>query len=770
MGKLVVLRLDGDLEQQGFRVTLEIGDDGDRPTTEVTGTLPAAPELVLHLNQWQQTYRGPRSSNRLTPQEIVYGGSVNRQDDCRRTSDALRDRFTSWLSTPSFWAIDLRLRETLGLDEPIRVLIRTSDTHLHRLPWHLWNLIDRYAQAEIALGAPTFEQLESLAATPSQGMVKILAILGNSTGIDITKDRMILESLPNAAVTFLVEPQHQQITDQLWDQPWDILFFAGHSNTEGDRGRIYINAQESLTLEELKYGLRRAIAQGLQIAIFNSCDGLGLATELVQLQLPLIIVMREPVPDRVAQEFLKHFLNAFSGGRSFYLSARYARERLQGLEQEFPCATWLPVMIQSSTQTPIDWQGLRYLVPTRTIPPVSSRSANRWQIALITSVIATAVVLAVRSLGGLQRWELQAYDQLMQLRPPQPEPQRVLVVEATEDDINTYGYPLPDGVLAAAIDKLEAHQPRVIGLDIFRDRPTTGRDRLVQQLQTQQNLVALCSVGQPDKPNHPGIRPPLPLAEERLGFSNVVVDPDGILRRHLLFIQPEPHDPCTTRFSLGTLVALHYLETEGIQPQTVSQQAMRLGNATFMPLSNQAGAYNNLDNRGFQILLNYPNTEQFVKRMRLSSLLQQDAQLGDLANQVVLIGITAPVSNPTDYFLTPLSTRQWPYVKTPGVMIQAQAAAQVISAAQGERQLLNPISEQGELLWIGSWALVGGLLVWRIVRLNLLSIFLGSTVVTLYGISWGLLILGWWVPLVPAVLVLVISGGGAFAYTTVRNR
>jgi hypothetical protein len=129
--------------------------------------------------------------------------------------------------------------------------------------------------------------------------------LGHRAGIDIDRDRSLLAALPDAAVTFLVEPHRSQLTDQLWNQPWDILFFAGHSETTAAQGRISINPTDHLTLEELTYGLRRAVAQGLQLAIFNSCDGLGLAHALAPLHLPHMIVMREPIPDPVAQAFLK---------------------------------------------------------------------------------------------------------------------------------------------------------------------------------------------------------------------------------------------------------------------------------------------------------------------------------------------------------------------------------------------------------------------------------------------------------------------------------
>ncbi len=69
-----------------------------------------------------------------------------------------------------------------------------------------------------------------------------------------------------------------------------------------------------------------------------------------------MIVMREPIPDLVAQEFLKHFLATFAGGLPLYQAVREAREKLQGLEKSFPCATWLPVICQHSAKVPPTWQ------------------------------------------------------------------------------------------------------------------------------------------------------------------------------------------------------------------------------------------------------------------------------------------------------------------------------------------------------------------------------------------------------------------------------
>ena len=307
--KLVTLKLEGDLETNGFHVLLEIGEDGARPDIEAIGSLPSNPDLLQQLQKWQESYRLLDTPSRIQPLEITYVGSLHTVETCQQEAIKLGKRLKAWLLSDPFTPIDQPLREELNPTDTVRLVIRTTNTDLQHLPWHLWDIIDRYAKIEIALGTPTLKRLEDRPAQHST--VKILAILGDSSGIDVAADRQVLEAIPGAEVTFLVEPKRQHITAQLWEQPWNLLFFAGHGRTEAGAGKIFINPQESLTLEELKYGLREAVRQGLQLAIFNACDGLGLANALAPLGLPQMILMREPIPDQVAQTFLKYFLERF---------------------------------------------------------------------------------------------------------------------------------------------------------------------------------------------------------------------------------------------------------------------------------------------------------------------------------------------------------------------------------------------------------------------------------------------------------------------------
>jgi tetratricopeptide (TPR) repeat protein len=392
MKRLVVLKLDGDLEEQGFRVSLEIGAEGDRPTIELMGYLPRSPEILTCLKSHWEKYRQIEEPFRIKPQRIIYSGSIEqRVAECQQSAQNLRQLLNSWLDSEGFRPLDQRLREELSREDTIRVLIRTDNQHLHKLPWHLWNLIESYPLAEVALSPRESEPPRRTVTKSAKSKLRILAILGHSANIDVESDRKLLENLPQTETVFLVEPQHRQINDQLWEQSWDIIFFAGHSETQGDKGRIYINPTESLTVTELWYGLRKAVENGLKLAIFNSCDGLGLARQLDDLQIPQIIVMRELIPDRVAQEFLKYFLDDLSKNRPFYLAVRAARERLQGWESKFPCASWLPVIYQNPSEEPFTWPELD--------------RGKKPKIWVLKNKVAVASVLITLGVGG---WQLVA--------------------------------------------------------------------------------------------------------------------------------------------------------------------------------------------------------------------------------------------------------------------------------------------------------------------------------------------------------------------------
>lgn len=756
MGKLIVLKLDGTLDL-GFRVTLEIGLESERPETEIIGSLPKAPELAKQYQNWQSTYRNlGKVTRELKVKGVkIYGSLKTLREECRRQAEQLCDRLNLWLKAESFFSIREKWLEKVNTSEEIRVLICTNNYSIWQLPWHQWDLLEHYNFAEIGLSNLEYERPPKLPSPPQRNSIKILAILGDRKGIEIEEDRRHLENLPGATTTFLVEPLRQELNDQLWEKTWDILFFAGHSKTEGETGRIYLNQIDSLTIDELKYSLKKAVLGGLQLAIFNSCDGLGLARMLETLHIPQIIVMREPVPDRVAQAFLQYFLQAFARKKTLYQAVQEARQRLQGLENEFPYASWLPVICQNPAILPLQWASSPKIIK-------EPQLWNFWRSLLVTSLVMTGLVMGVRSQGLLQSWELASYDQLLRQRPAELPDSRILLVGVDEADIRKYNHPLPDAILAQLIAKLEEYQPVAIGLDIFRDRPVPpGHSLLVAQFQQNRHLVTVCTLGT-DANN--AVAPPPQSPTEQIGFNDLENDrQDDKVRRYLLSRSANPisnFSPCNTSYSLSLQLAYQYLKAKGISVKTTESKNWQFGNVIFKRLASHSGGYQNLDARGNQGLINYRATPQIAQQVTVKEVLTGKFEPSWVKNRIVVIGVTA--ASVQDYHNTP-------YRRMRGLEVHAHLISQILSAVLDRRSLIWWLPQWGDTVWVWVWSLIGGMVVYGMrspfVNQAQLPIYsalgLGISTLLLYSLCWFLLLGGGWFPFVPALLVLWLTAASS---------
>lgn len=406
MSKIVVLSLNGTL-QAGVRVFLEIRE-GETPRSSATGWLPPNPELAATVQAYWESYRRlgapyaiafarPRV---LKPKSIENDGKVAPSSEM--LARQLREQLNVWLSpSQTFSDISSQLSQYLYSETEIHLSIRTDDFSLRKLPWHEWQVWqDNCPGRDPAIAPLSFRTTSAPKPTAPKSAVEVLAILGHSEGINLDEDRVLLAKLAAARVTFLVKPDRKTLHDRLWEREWEIVFFAGHSETRGEEGRIYINPQESLSIDDLHWALKRAVDRGLKLAIFNSCDGLGLVKKLADLQIPKTIVMRDLVPDRVAHQFLKYFLLEFAGeGRSFEAAVCAARQRLQGLEGEFPGATWLPVICEHPAAVSSTWE--QWLAPRRDRPP-GSAIPRRVAMASAIALAVTASYLGLRSPLSLQ--------------------------------------------------------------------------------------------------------------------------------------------------------------------------------------------------------------------------------------------------------------------------------------------------------------------------------------------------------------------------------
>lgn len=387
---IFLLHINGGTFADGFAATLEILEPG-RVNPQQKYTLPAMAELPDAYSDWQARYSSLNagSSRKIQPVagQATQRSYAERQSDCKQATIHFEDQCSAWFSQPTFEALrrfvlaELHRRQLQQV--PIQLEANADDpavnTLLRKLPWHLWALFDEdLRQSELILNAPVSAQNHQLT-----GQVTILAVFGNQAGgLKLNGDLAALETHlkpKGASLTVLNQPSSKELQEALWQQSWDILFFAGHSSScaGSSGGFIHLKDDVVLSLRDLKTRLNKAVENGLKLAIFNSCDGLSLSDYLAARKVPISIVMREPVPDRVARYFLEYFLEEFSQGTlNLQASVRVARERLQWLEsdgaQACPAATWLPIICQNPNQSSLRW-------PTLPTSPAASTTRNATQ-------------------------------------------------------------------------------------------------------------------------------------------------------------------------------------------------------------------------------------------------------------------------------------------------------------------------------------------------------------------------------------------------------
>jgi CHASE2 domain-containing sensor protein len=374
----------------------------------------------------------------------------------------------------------------------------------------------------------------------------------------------------------------------------------------------------------------------------------------------------------------------------------------------------------------------------------------KWlQIVFFSSLGVTALVWGVRELKWLQSGELKVYDQMVRSRPVEGTDSRIILVTITEGDIAQQKWPLSDNTINKLLQKLESYKPRVIGLNIYR--PTQGN--LAEGIPQSNHIIATCLLS---SLNRPEIPPPPNFPIDNIGYNDLIPDSenDQIVRRSLLFAQP-PDKKCTTEFSFAALTAISYLEKSGLEVNFIDKQHFSIGKTIFPALTTNYGSYKNLDAQGYQLLLNYRHPAHFAQEVTLTEVLTNKVNPNIFKDKLVIVGTTASSIHPGLY--TPYSASPEQLARMPALLIHAQIASQIISTVLDGRPLIWDWPERAEFLWIWGWSLVGGVLAWRLRYFGLLVVVLGTSLIGLVGICFGLFLLGGWVPLIPSALVLVIT-------------
>ena len=367
-------------------------------------------------------------------------------------------------------------------------------------------------------------------------------------------------------------------------------------------------------------------------------------------------------------------------------------------------------------------------------------------LGLVGTVALVVVLLPLRWLGALQQIELATYDRMVGIRGAGPgEQTRVVQIIATETDIERFGWPLSDGIIAEAITRLHDAEVRAIGLDIFRPTPIgPGSDRLDTVLRATPELVWA------DRFNEgtwAGIAAPA-AAMDRSGFSDLLLDDGGVARRALLYLD----DGKRVAQAISLRLAIAYLRPEGLAPKADPNGFLQLGGVSLPPLDANFGGYRSVDARGYQILRELL-APQRLATFSLSDLMDTKVPAAAIRGRIAIVGVVA--DSVKDYVVAPISV-SGPRTLA-GVTLHGLFTAQLLAHAIDGVPATHAPSRRAELALLLAVLVAGGLTGTFVPRLGwLIAVTFGGGAALLAG-AYVAFLHAIWLP------VLLLPGGWILA-------
>ncbi|MEL7407555.1 MAG: CHASE2 domain-containing protein, partial [Cyanobacteria bacterium J06558_2] len=437
-----------------------------------------------YLNFYQQDFRArvPKPKNPL--------GQINLpQDRYRQLVQAeaeLLTEFQRWLRREELYEIRAKIAGSTKKD-PVKLFL-TCSGELERLPWETWSLGSEFGAVVAIARSPVKITNSYQAKRASTAKPRILAILGDDTGLDLASDRNSLDTLKQVAEVVLITWKAQQSASEIKEQiqqaltdaqGWSALFFAGHSNeTLLTGGELAIAPNIALTVREIATELKIAVANGLRFALFNSCCGLTIANTLIDLGLSQVAVMREPIHNQVAQVFVRNFLQAIGNYQDVHQAMVRATKELQQQHLTYPSAYLIPALFCRPDAPlyrikPWGWrQQLKKLLP------------NRYEAIVASALCLLSLMPSVQNYLLDKRTVVQAVyrdltGQLPNISPP------ITLVHIDEQSLRNAGInqpvPLDRSYLASLIERLVASDAQIIGIDYLFDRTQPQNDPILAQ-------------------------------------------------------------------------------------------------------------------------------------------------------------------------------------------------------------------------------------------------------------------------------------------------
>jgi CHASE2 domain-containing sensor protein len=479
------------------------------------------PDVLTTLyQQWQHAYLSfyntldiplnpePETQETLRGKAVASGSIAARPTDWHaklvEAETRLLYEFHRWLRNAELYEIHAKIAEASRVagesEHSIDLFITCTPIELARLPWEAWEIRSESATAGkiriVRVPANIRHESSSHQVEQQRRRPRILVILGNDANLNFQEDwKALKQSLDRLAeipdpiglesgksIDELKAAISQAITDI---RGWDVLVFAGHGNeTQMTGGELGIAPGVSIRISEIAPQLAIARERGLQFALFNSCWGLSVAESLIDLGLSQVAVMREPIHNRVAQEFLIQFLRGLANHKDVHESLIAACQHLKTEKNlTYPSAHLVPSLFRYpggklfriEPPEPPSWQQL--LQRLQQVLP------KRYQVAALAMLVVASWQLPVQQWLLERRILAQAIYRQATLRTGTDKPTPIVLVEIDEQSLEKEARisPIPRTYLAKLVDRLSG--AKVIGIDYLLYPPRDDDSKLVQSIE-----------------------------------------------------------------------------------------------------------------------------------------------------------------------------------------------------------------------------------------------------------------------------------------------
>lgn len=456
--------------------------------------------LTRSYEQWQSAYLN--YYRRLRGHKVISGKGtlpVDRYQELVNAEVQLWDEFQHWLLSPELVSIRREIVKAAHKPEhqTVEVFLTCTPLELARLPWEIWEIgTDLGASQQIRI-ARTPANILNEPVCPIRRKARVLAILGDDTGLNLEADREALRSLRHVADIKLIgwKRNHQkaelnipysiearffdadalkmEIQKAIASEPgWDILFFAGHSNeTVLTGGELGIAPHTSISIREIEESLKQAKKRGLQFAIFNSCSGMNIAESLINLGLSQVVVMREPIHNQVAQEFLVQFLASLTQYKDVHSALLEASLFLKQQQKHlsYPSAYLVPSLFRHPEAELFCIKPFGFSDTLKRWLPTTKEA---WWLA---AILFLSLLPPVQSLLLEPRILLQAAYRQVTFQVPAKGSSPVRLIQIDEESLKADAdkikqiHPIDYSYLAALLNRLSELEAKTVGIDYILD-------------------------------------------------------------------------------------------------------------------------------------------------------------------------------------------------------------------------------------------------------------------------------------------------------------